>query len=210
METGDNLGNERRRILDMVESGAVSPEEADRLLASLEQRSSSRQRCPYCAEEIPAAVELCPECNTPLGTSPSTGSTHGNGAGFHALTGLGKFLVCYLFLVCGLVWLLNLGHFGPGVAPSVLLATLGIVAGVMICKGSDTGWVLGALWAGIQIIPIIAGGILLNRQILHVGFIQYSGGGGVGINFIGIALLIMFLKAKPRSSASLNSRGEPS
>ncbi|MCK4565161.1 MAG: hypothetical protein KAU94_10865 [Verrucomicrobia bacterium] len=191
-----NRSDEQQRILELVESGKVTPEEGERLLASLEQRSRGHQQCPFCAESIPSETTLCPECGSALGANHASPAMVQNGSGFHALGGLGKFLVCYTFLVCGLMWLLSLGHFRPSIA--LLLAALGIVAAVLICKGSRTGWVLGTLWAGVQILPIVAAGAILNRQILHLGILSTTNGSGIGFNLVGVILLILFIKATPR------------
>ena len=165
-----NRGDEQQRILELVESGKVTPEEGERLLASLEQRSRGRQQCPFCAESIPSEIAACPECGSALGVSPLAIPQNENG--FHALGGLAKFLVCYLFLICGIQFI------PPWNIAAVLLAVLGFVAGVMICKGSRTGWILGILWAGAQIIPIVTGSITLC--------------------LVGVILLILFIKATPR------------
>ena len=187
-----NRGDEQQRILGLVESGKVTPEEGERLLASLEQRSRGRQQCPFCAESIPAEIAACPECGSALGANHASPAMVQNGSGFHALGGLAKFLVCYLFLICGIQFI------PPWNITAVLLAALGIVAGVMICKGSRTGWGLGTLWAGVQILPIVAAGAILNRQILHLGILSTTNGSGIGFNLVGLVLLILFIKATPR------------
>ncbi len=167
-----NRGEEQQRILELVESGKVTPEEGERLLASLEQRSRGRQQCPFCAESIPAEIDPCPECGSALGASHVLSPAPQNESGFHALGGLAKFLVCYLFLICGIQFI------PPWNITAVLLAALGIVAAVLICKGSRSGWILGILWAGVQIIPIVVGSTIFN--------------------LVGVILLILFIKAAPR------------
>lgn len=190
----DNTQNgEQQRILDMVQTGTVTPEEGARLLASLEQRSRGRQQCPFCAESIPADVALCPECGSTLGAHIAPVATQQNGNGFHALGSMGKFLVCYTFLICGVVLLLSLSHFSV----SMVLAGLGIVGAVLICKGSRTGWRVATLWAGLQIIPVVLNGTTLNQQLLHLGMVSTTNGSGFGFNLVGLILLILFIKSTP-------------
>jgi hypothetical protein len=200
METGPG---ERQRILEMVQTGAVTPEEGERLLSSLEQRIGQRQRCPYCAEDIPANVGICPECQTTLATASQGARPPQGGSGFHSLRGLGKFLVIYTFLVCGVALLLNTSGFGfMGVAfLQKVLAILGIVGAVMLCKGVGAGRALCILWAALQIIPFAVNGVVLNRQFLHVGIMSTSNGSGLGFNVVGLALLILFIKAVPSADA---------
>ncbi len=199
MDTHDTQRSERTRILEMVESGKVTPEEGERLLISLEQRSRTSQHCPYCAEEIPAQIAVCPECGSALGAHHPRQTAPRAQNGFYSLTGLGKFLVCYTFLVCGIVALSLLGRLSPTAVGPMLLAGLGIVAAVLICKGSQTGWVLGALWGGIQMLPVVVDGTVLNRQFFHVGILQTSNGSGIGFNLVGLVLLIMFVTAARRA-----------
>lgn len=197
MCTDETQRRERTRILEMVESGTVTPEEGDRLLESLEQRTGPRLRCPYCAEEIPAQTAICPECNSTLGGRQTLDPVQPTGQGFYSLTGLGKFLVCYMFLICGLVWVFSIGRFSPCAAPSMMLALLGIAGAVLVCKGSRTGWVLGTIWAAVQIVPVIVNGLVLNQQILHVGINWVTNGSGVGFNAVGLVLTVLFIKAMP-------------
>jgi len=197
----DAGNDERQRILDMVQSGTVSPEEGERLLTSLEQRNRVSQRCPFCAEEIPAQAEVCPECRTPLSGYSAGVSRQPGGNGFHALTGLGKFLVCYTILMCAIIWLMNPLQFVGGFFIVKLLALLGLVGAVLICKGVRAGWVLCIIWSLLQMIPFIVNGIVLNRQILHVGINWTTNGSGFGFNAVGLVLLILFIKAKPANAA---------
>jgi len=199
MESDDSQRSERQRILDMVQSGAVSPEEADRLLESLEQRGKARQRCPYCAEEIPAGVALCPECNSSLGGQSAASGLQRSGTGFHSLSSLGKFLVCYTLLICGIVLVFAIAHCSPATVSGMILAALGIASGILMCKGSAAGWWLGALWGGIQILPVVVANTVLNRQVLHLGVLSTTNGSGFGVNAVGIVLLVLFLKDRPRA-----------
>ena len=203
MSMTDAGREERQRILEMVREGAVSPEQGERLLVSLEQRSAGSQRCPYCAEEIPAQVGECPECRSPLVTGPAGSAARPAGSGFHGLGSLGKFLVCYTFMVCGLIWLLNPLGFAAGAVFAKMLAVLGVVGAVLICKGVRAGWVLSTIWAAVQIVPVVVNGILLNRQLLHVGINWTTNGSGLGFNAVGLVLLIMFIKAMPAADAAI-------
>lgn len=193
MNTDRTQRDEQQRILDMVQSGTVTPEEGARLLDSLEQRSRGRQQCPFCAESIPGEVASCPECGSALGAQIMPVETQQSGNGFHALGGTGKFLVCYTFLICGVVLLRGLFHFSL----SMVLAGLGIIGAVLICKGSRAGWRLATLWAGLQIIPVVLNGITLNQQLLHLGMVSTPNGSGFGFNLVGLILLILFIKSTP-------------
>jgi len=191
---------ELRRILDMVEAGKISPEEAERLIGSLKQESA-RMRCPYCAESIPANSPVCPECATPLASQAAhTSDIRGPESGFFALSGLGKFLVLYLFAVCTII-MLSLFRHGVFAYPSLsfqaLMAGFGIVAGVLICKGNRAGWTMALWWAGLQIIPVTFDCITPNKQLFHVGVHFTANCGGLGLNLVGVLLLILFFKAKP-------------
>ena len=196
MDMAETENDERQRILDMVQSGMVSPEEGERLLTSLERRSSVRQRCPFCAEELPAQAGICPECKTPLYLNSTGESRQPGGNGFHSLTGLGKFLVCYTIMICALVWLLTPLYYGGGILLVKMLALLGLAGAVLICKGVRAGWILCMFWAGLQMISFIVNGVTLNRQILHVGINWTTNGSGFDFNVVGLVLLILFIKAK--------------
>jgi hypothetical protein len=190
--------NEQNRILEMVASGKVTPTEGERLLALLDQRSGRRRVCPFCAETIPAETSICPECGSVLTTATAAPVKAQNG--FHALPGLGRFLVIYTFFVCGAVLLINLFSFGfLHSLSTVLLAGLGLTGAILICKESRMGWILCTLWAGIQIVPIILNGTLLNQQLLHLGVFSTSNGSGIGFNLVGLILLILFIKSTPKA-----------
>jgi hypothetical protein len=120
------------------------------------------------------------------------------GTGFHALTGLGKFLVIYTLLVSGIKLLSLFFSFSFGAMVGVLLSVLGLTAGIMILKGRPGGWSLGILWSALQIITIIIRGQIINQQVFHIGMNFNTNGQGMGINLIGIVLLILFIKARPK------------
>jgi hypothetical protein len=193
----ESQNDEVRRILAMVEEGKVTPEEAERLIGSMEQRKN-QVRCPFCAEAIPMGSSVCPECNTPLApTADATPSEIGRSGGFHALTGLGKFLVIYTFAVCSIVILASVPFgFSPAWVAQGLLSVFGFVAAVLICKGNPIGWVMGIWWAGLQMIPVTISGMTLNKQFFHFGINFVVNGSGLGINLVGIVLLILFIKAR--------------
>jgi hypothetical protein len=120
--------------------------------------------------------------------------------GFHALPSLGRFLVIYTFFVCGAILLINLFTFGfLHSLPTVLLAGFGLTGAILICKESRIGWILCTLWAGIQIVPVILNGTLLNRQLLHLGISSTMNGNGIGFNLVGLILLILFIKSTPKA-----------
>ena len=56
---------ERTRILGMLENGTISPEEADRLFATLD-RETSTMACPYCGGEVRIEAIRCKHCRREL------------------------------------------------------------------------------------------------------------------------------------------------
>ncbi len=83
----------------------------------------------------------------------------------------------------------------------VLLASLGLVSAGLICKGSPTGWMLGILWSAMQIVEVQVAGVAINRQWFHVGASFNVNAIGFGVNLVGAALFILFLKTKPQASS---------
>jgi phage shock protein C len=56
---------ERSRILDMLEGGTITPEEADRLFATLD-RETSTMACPYCGGDVRIEAIRCKHCKRDL------------------------------------------------------------------------------------------------------------------------------------------------
>ncbi len=56
---------ERSRILGMIEGGTVTPEEAERLFATLD-RETSTMACPYCGGEVRIEAIRCKHCKRDL------------------------------------------------------------------------------------------------------------------------------------------------
>lgn len=56
---------ERSRILGMLEKGTISPEEADRLFATLD-RETSTMACPYCGGDVRIEAIRCKHCRRDL------------------------------------------------------------------------------------------------------------------------------------------------
>lgn len=188
---------EVKRILEMVENGTISAAEGARLLDTARGPSTAERgvTCPFCAETIPAQERLCPECGSDLQAPPTRSTT---GHGFQSLSGLGKFLVVYTLMVAGLELLGLFFSFGIGALATSLLSVLGLIAGIMILKGNSRGWGLGILWSALQIICVILRGEVINQQIFHLGITHHVNGQGLGFNLVGVILLILFIKAKPR------------
>lgn len=188
---------ELKRILDMVESGKISAAEAARLMETTRKGEPAGLRtCPYCAEAISNTDDRCPECSSNLDrpVPPLRGS------GFQSLSGLGKVLVVYTLLVSGSKLLSLFFSFGFGAGIGVLLSALGLAAGIMILKNRSGGWGLGILWAALQIVTVIIHGEIINQQLFHIGMNFHTNGQGLGINLVGIILLILFIKAKPANN----------
>lgn len=190
-----NNNKEMKRILDMVESGRISAAEGATLLESARISIASEATCPYCAESIPAKSTTCPECDSnlsiPLSTAPVCST------GFQSLSGLGKFLIVYTLLVSGYTLWHHFFRFDFNSAATTLLSGLGLAAGILILKGKQVGWKLGILWSALQIVPIIMYHQTMNQQYFHFGIKNQVNGLGLGLNIIGIILLILFIKAKP-------------
>lgn len=198
---------ELRRILELVEAGTITPEEGDRLVSSLDIRQQSC-RCPYCAEEIALGLDRCPECASPLYTAPPPPAPRDDAgeSGIRALGGLGKFLLLYTFLVTAVVILT--GIMPPHSAASMCqvgLAGLGLFAVVLITRGNPAGFGLGALWGGLQIPLVIVNHAVVNRQLFTININWIVNGDGLGINLVGIVLLILFIKARNISIAPYQS-----
>ena len=192
-----------KRILEMVESGRISAAEGTRLLESTRTTGESEPiKCPFCAETVVSRAGICPECGSHVHTTPSATAPSVAAGGFHALTGLGKFLVIYTLLITGF-WLASTLLFGgrffylsPQSVIGSLLAALGMASGIMLIKSNPSGWNLGILWAALQIVEIIIHYQPINRQVLHLSANTHTNGIGFGINVVGIILLILFIKAK--------------
>lgn len=56
---------ERSRILDMLEGGTITPEDADRLFATLD-RETSTMACPYCGGNVRIEAIRCKHCKRDL------------------------------------------------------------------------------------------------------------------------------------------------
>jgi hypothetical protein len=187
---------ELKRILAMVESGKISAAEGARLLESTRPVTPPEtETCPYCAERIPIRSGSCPECGSNLGAAIIP--TPDSGTGLHSLTGLSRFLVVYTLLVSGFKLFSLFFSFGFHAVIGSLLSILGLVAGLMILKGKAEGWTLGILWSALQVVTVIIGYQIVNQQVLHLGINFNTNGQGLGINLIGIILLILFIKANP-------------
>jgi len=195
--------NEVRRVLDLVASGVITPDEGERLLSSIEPRGR-RVRCVYCAEMIPAGREICSECGSNQCSRPvfqKSPPPHQRSR-WAELSGLQKSLVIYMVVASSLVILSGFGtFFVVSETVQVLLASLGLVSAGLICKGSPTGWMLGILWSAMQIVEVQVAGVAINRQWFHVGASFNVNAIGFGVNLVGAALFILFLKTKPQASS---------
>ncbi len=182
--------NETRRILSMVESGKLSAEEADRLLN--EMNAAATVTCPWCAEEIPADCRICPECHTALSSSPPVPA-----AGTHERVPLGTLngiLLCYTFVVGVIEVISHLGAFtSPAGVVRALLGGLALFAAWLMWKRDLFGWTLGILWSAAQIVLIVLHGAVLNVQFFCFPFITTTNDNGVGLNFLAILLLVLFV-----------------
>jgi len=191
---GEEQKNEMGHILDMVSSGKITPEDGEKLLNALE-KSKNKMICPFCAEKIDGGNGVCPECKSNLrdnNTTVSLGSGK-RGRSFHTVGALSKVLIIYMGVVSIIVLLGSFGFFSPKSLIPIVLSILGLVAAVMMWKGNNVGWIMGIIWSGLQILVIFVQRFPLNRQFLHVGMNTLTNGDGIGINVVGIILLILFL-----------------
>lgn len=186
--------SETKDVLRMVEEGKVSPEEGEKLLNALDEPKSTA-RCPYCAEVIPGGVSVCPECRSELRGSVEAAAPAGPRS-FRTLGGLSKTLIVYQLAVCGIVILSGIWGFRGAAIAQMLLAAVGFVSAVLMCKGNKSGWGLAIAWACAQIVVVIVSNIPLNRQLAHLGAHTTTNGDGLGINLVGIVLLILLIAAR--------------
>jgi hypothetical protein len=63
-------------------------------------------------------------------------------------------------------------------------------------KGNPAAWRLGILWAALQIVTVVVHGEVINQQIFHLGMNFQTIVQGLGLNLVGIILLILFIKDK--------------
>ena len=172
-------------------------------------------------------------------------------------TRLSVFVACYAILVSGFVLLDNLIHLGrylvnyqkgfvltiEGTALIVplvplvrsVLASAGVVGGVLLLKGLKKGLLVTLVWAALQIPMVtlsfqsldnnvIGGGAALNTQLFYAGWNWWSCRGyrsvflqtvsgfarGVGINVVGLTLVVLLLlilvRSSPRLGQTLHAR----
>ncbi|GEM_PF-5726930 len=65
----DRYRSERKRILSMLASRSITPEEGSSLLDALE-REGSTKLCPYCEQEIQMQAVICKHCHQHLDAAP--------------------------------------------------------------------------------------------------------------------------------------------
>jgi len=93
---------ERSRILGMLENGTISPEEADRLFATLD-RETSTMACPYCGGEVRIEAIRCKHCRRELVAGVCGGLAEYTGLDASLLRLLVAFVVLASGIVTGLV-----------------------------------------------------------------------------------------------------------
>jgi len=191
--------NEQRRILDMVATGHISAKEGDELLQAVNPASApvAPSKCPWCAEQIPADLSICPHCAEPLVDASQT--THP--ARCDDLTTLDKCLAIIVTLICSIDLLSHLVSFSLSAITGNILAVTGLCAGIFMFLRKPFGWTMGVIWSALQIIEIIFAGEALNRQMFHLGINFNTNGTGLGLNLLAIGFLYFFLKAKRQQDA---------
>jgi len=104
------------------------------------------------------------------------------------------FVVCTIVLLAGSGWGLSLHDIVPAV-----LAGLGIVSAVLLCKGRPLGWSLAILWAALQVPVISVNDVELNNQIFGFDITQTTNGTSIGLDVVGVVLLIIAIVARNRA-----------
>jgi hypothetical protein len=158
--------------------------------------------CPDCGNPV------CTECANPEGrcrrcaAERSTGaavaeepSCRKGGRGFRDLSLPARFLAVYVLVVgviAGIPW--GIGCFGD--FTQTALGWLGVAAGVLMMMAKPAGWWLGLLWALAQALEVIVGGHAVNHQCLYLGGHLSVNGVGLGINLVGVILVVLSLAVR--------------
>jgi hypothetical protein len=164
------------------------------------ERETSRF-CPDCGE--PA----CDDCLGPDGRcaacgSPQSPSVDARTAGpqtpaperrrFKELSTLAKAVALFTLIIgviAGVPWGMDSV---PGFCQTVL-GWLGVAAAVLMMRVHPVGWWLGLVWAIAQVVEIIVENEPLNRQVLFLGGSTTTNGVGLGLNMVGIILVVLYL-----------------
>lgn len=187
---------EKDRILAMVEGGKISPEEGDELIEAL-RASSKTVKCPYCAEEVSPRQRKCPECDSTImlegevQKAPAQSQRVPSGK-------ISLFLAYYMLIIGIIVFSLYWPHHHKALIfalPMKLMALMAVISAILILKKNIIGWYLGAAWSALQIILLYTSYTCINKQffVLQINFL--TNGNGLGLNFVGIILLILFIAA---------------
>jgi len=90
----------------------------------------------------------------------------------------------------------------PDALCRLAVAGLGVAAGVLIWRMHPSGWVLGVIWAALQIVTVYIGGASLNKMFFFIGGSFNTNGSGLGINIVGIVLLVLFIRGMKQYKGS--------
>ena len=150
--------------------------------------------CRRCAAER-GAVDERRQFATTRTALPSEAPEEPRRRSWRDLSMLAKFLAVYVLVVAvvaGLPW--GMGSFG-GFTQTVL-GWLGVAAGVLMTMARPAGWWLGLFWALAQALEVVVGGHALNRQCLSLGANFNVNGLGLGLNVVGVILVVLFVATR--------------
>lgn len=100
-------------------------------------------------------------------------------------------LVASIAALASAAWQMNLGW-----VPAHVISAIGLTAGILMWKRAPGGWLLGVLWSAAQIVTVNLGRGWLNEPLIYVGSRASFNQAGIGINLIGVLLLIAFIRLR--------------
>ena len=183
---------EKERIQAMVESGKISSEEGNELIEAL-KASSKTVKCPYCAEEVSPRNRKCPECDSDIIIAPSNQASSGRQrkSAPRVINGI---LIVYMLVVGALILVFR---WPPNQTllflPMKLMAVMAITSAILMIYDKKLGWYLGIIWSCLQIVLIYFSFGCINKQFFVLQYYFLFNGNGIGINLVGIILLVLFI-----------------
>jgi hypothetical protein len=198
---------EEERIQAMVESGKISREEGDELIEAL-KASSKTVKCPYCAEEVSPRNRKCPECDSDIIFEAPNQASSGRQrkSAPRVINGI---LIVYMLVVGALILVFR---WPPNQTllflPMKLMAVMAITSAILMIYDKKLGWYLGIIWSCLQIVLIYMSFGCLNKQFFVLQYYFLFNGNGIGINLVGIILLVLFIIAGKESQKNSDDYGK--